>query len=406
MTDTLIPPSPAPETGPPPVLSIGWRGLVLVFGFWTVYGSVMAASLYLSGLTEEGNATLGGLVAFSLLGAYAWAALTLPLFSLTQRLNVTEDPGASRVLRVAGLFVFGLAVSVSVSTVVSFVAGVVLGGLDMLRGPLAGAEATWGMARYRFPHDLLACLVLLTSGVARDYFFRYRSRLAEASMLRTQLAEARLQVLRTQLNPHFLFNTLNAVAALVQTDPKGVRRMIALLSDMLRKTLDQASEPEVPLERELELLRLYLSIMEIRFRGRLDVRISADPDVLAARVPHLILQPLVENSMKHGIGYGSESGLLEVLASREGGELVLAVRDSGPGHADGARPGGALGEPGQEGGQQGGFGLRHTRERLHQSYGEQGKLSLSSSSGGGTVAEVRLPYHAEAASTAAEAASP
>ena len=197
-------------------------------------------------------------------------------------------------------------------------------------------------------------------------------------------------MLRTQLNPHFLFNTLNAVAALVQTDPKGVRRMIALLSDMLRKTLDQASEPEVPLERELELLRLYLSIMEIRFRGRLDVRIAADPTVMEARVPHLILQPLVENSMKHGIGYGSDSGLLEIAASREGDELILTVRDSGPGSAiDGPSSGAG---PSQGGG----FGLRHTRERLQQSYGERGKLALTTTERGGTVAEVRLPYHATA----------
>jgi LytS/YehU family sensor histidine kinase len=351
----------------------------------------MAASLFLSGLAEGGNATALGLTAFAFLGAYTWAALTLPLFRLTQRLNLTEDPGTWRVVRVAGLFVGGLVMSVAISTTVSFVSAVVLGWLDLLRGPLAGPEATWGITRYRFPHDLLACLLVLTSGVARDYFYRYRSRLAEASMLRTQLAEARLQVLRTQLNPHFLFNTLNAVAALVQTDPKGVRRMIALLSDMLRKTLDQASEPEVPLERELELLRLYLSIMEIRFRGRLDVRIQADPSVMEARVPHLILQPLVENSMKHGIGYGSAQGLLEVAASREGDELILTVRDSGPGSAIDRQPTETGSEP------RGGFGLRHTRERLQQSYGDQARLALTTSEGGGTVAEVRLPYHATAA---------
>lgn len=375
--------------GPAPALRVGWPGLIVILAFWTVYGCVMAASLYLSGLTEGGNATVEGLVAFALFGAYAWAALTLPLFRVTQHLNVTEDPGTWRAFRVAGLFIGGLALSVTVSTVVSFVAGVVLGRLDLLRGNLAGAGATWGMTRYRVPHDLLACLLVLTAGVARDYFIRYRSRLAEASMLRTQLAEARLQVLRTQLNPHFLFNTLNAVAALVQTDPKGVRRMIALLSDMLRRTLDGASEPEVPLDRELELLRLYLSIMEIRFRGHLDVQIAADPEVLEAQVPHLILQPLVENSMKHGIGYGSESGLLEVAATRDGGELVLTVRDSG---APAGRGDEAHSVP-SDMGRQGGFGLRHTRERLHQSYGDRGKLTLTSTEGGGTVAEVRLPYH-------------
>jgi len=323
-----------------------------------------------------------------MIGAYAWAALTVPLFLLTQRLSPTGDQGTWRGLRVAGLLVFGVAFSGLMSLALGFTSWVVL--YDMLDGNLASSQGPWAMTRYRLMHDLLACNLVLTAGVALDFFLRYRSRLAEATLLRTALAEARLQVLRAQLNPHFLFNTLNAVAALVQTDPRGVRRMIALLSDMLRRTLDGAAEPEVPLERELDLLRGYLEIMEIRFRGRVETRVVAELGVQEAFVPHFVLQPLVENAMKHGIGRGSDPGLVEITAARRGDELVLTVRDSGDGRP---APFAAKAPHEDRLDGHGGFGLRHTRERLYQLYGDDAHLELKSLKGGGTVAEVRLPYH-------------
>ena len=374
-----------------PALRIGWRGLALILAFWTIFGGVMAGSLFLSGLPRSGEATPLAVFGFALLGAYSWAALTVPLFLLTQRLNLTGDQGTWRAFRVAGLLVGGLVFSGLMSLALGFASWLALG--DMLDGRLASAQGPWVMTRYRLTYDLLACYLILTAGVARDYFLRYRSRLAEATLLRSQLAEARLQVLRTQLNPHFLFNTLNAVAALVQTDPRGVRRMIALLSDMLRQTLDGAAEPEVPLEQELELLSRYLEIMEIRFRGRVEARVAAEPDVRRAFVPHLVLQPLVENAMKHGIGRGSAPGLVEVTAARRGEELVLTVRDSGCGRpvVDSGPADVGDGDVGPDG--HGGFGLRHTRERLQQLYGDEAALELRPVEGGGTVAEVRLPCH-------------
>ena len=374
-----------------PALRIAWRGLALIVAFWTIFGAVMSANLFLSGLPRSGEATPLAVIGFALLGAYAWAALTLPLFLFTQRLNLAGDQGVWRVPRVAGLLLFGVVFSGLMSLALGFASWLAL--RDMLDGRLASPQGPWSMTRYRLTYDLLACYLILTAGVARDYFLRYRSRLAEATLLRTQLAEARLQVLRAQLNPHFLFNTLNAVAALVQTDPRGVRRMIALLSDMLRQTLDGASEPEVPLERELDLLRRYLEIMEIRFRGHVETRVVTDPDVHGALVPHLVLQPLVENAMKHGIGRGSDPGLVEVTASRRGEELVLTVRDSGAGRSTLASGSADLssGDAGPD--EHGGFGLRHTRERLRQLYGDEASLELRRAEGGGTVAEVRLPYH-------------
>jgi two-component system, LytTR family, sensor kinase len=204
---------------------------------------------------------------------------------------------------------------------------------------------------------------------------------AQSAELNAQLAEARLVMLRSRLNPHFLFNTLNAVSALVAKDPKGVRDMIALVSELLRHALAETREQEIPLREELRLLRLYLEILEIRYQGQLRTVVTADPDVQDALVPNLVLQPLVENAMKHGVDRAGGHGTIEVLARRSGDDLVLTVRDTGPG--DGSAP--PLGSTG--------IGLRLTRERLAELYGTEQRLELTPAPGGGMTARVVLPYH-------------
>lgn len=406
-----------------PGLRIGWRGFFLILGFWTFFGVVMAASLFLSPLRQSETAAPVALVVFTFLGAYTWAALTLPLFWLTRRLGLIQDGGLQRTLRILGLLGFSLVLAIVVSLGLAAISSVVL--QDYLGGGLAGTEGMWRMARYRFLNDLLACHLVLTAGVARDYFLRYRARQAEATILRAQLVEARLQVLRTQLNPHFLFNTLNAVATLVTSDPRGVRRMIARLSELLRYTLEGAAEPEVPLRQELKVLDRYLDIMEIRFRDRLETEVDVDPGVSDALVPNLILQPLVENAMKHGVGRSPGPVRVRVGARRDGEDLVLTVRDGRIGASAVSEI--LTGTPSDEDpvgpsesatvtrgvdfrdadGGHGGFGLRQARERLDQLYGSRGHLRLVTLQERGAVAEVRIPYHTGSdvisASTAAEA---
>ena len=204
---------------------------------------------------------------------------------------------------------------------------------------------------------------------------------AQSAGLHAQLAEARLVMLRTRLNPHFLFNTLNAVSALVAKDPKGVRDMIALLSELLRHALAETREQEIPLREELRLLRLYLEILEIRYQGQLRTVVTIDPEVQEALVPNLILQPLVENAMKHGVDRAGGHGTIEVLARRSGDDLVLTVRDTGAG--EGSAP--PLGSTG--------IGLRLTRERLAELYGTEQRLELTPAPGGGMTARVVLPYN-------------
>jgi len=233
---------------------------------------------------------------------------------------------------------------------------------------------------FGFLDDLMVYFAVLGSGVARDYFLRYRARLQETAKLREQLAQARLDALRTQLNPHFLFNTLNAVSALVERDPRGVRRMIARLSDLLRYTLDESTEQEVPLDRELDLLGEYIELMQIRFQGKLNVAVRVDDDARRALVPNLILQPILENAIKHGVGQQAGIGQIEIAARRSDGDLVVAISDNGPG-------------PGAENAS--GVGLKNTDARLRQMYGERYRASLAPAEGGGTVAAIVVPFHTQ-----------
>ena len=361
---------------------VGWREIILIFAFWSLYGAIMAANLMISGF--RATTPITSIFAFTYLGAFAWAGLTVPGFWLATRIS---QSAYHPLFRYAALFAGSLLVSLSVSLVLALLSSSFLP--QLVGGTLTGWPGVWEIARYRYLNDLLACLLIVAAGVARDYFIRYRARQAEAIALRAQLVESRLETLRAQLNPHFLFNTLNAVSALVAKDPKGVRRIIELLSEMLRYTLEGAPEPEVTVAQEMDILGRYLTILEIRYAGRLQTRVESDPAVRNAFVPNLILQPLAENAMKHGVGRTGGHGRIDVDARREGDSVVLTVRDTGPGRAAPATTGAT------DAIRQGGLGLRHTRERLAQLYGGASELRLWKDPDGGTVAEVRIPFHLE-----------
>jgi signal transduction histidine kinase len=193
-----------------------------------------------------------------------------------------------------------------------------------------------------------------------------------------QLAEARLGALRMQLNPHFLFNSLNAITVLVRDqETAAASRMLELLSDVLRRVLRSDGGHETTLDEELEFLRRYLEIEQVRFSDRLRPRIEAGAEVLRAGVPRFVLQPLVENALRHGIARRADAGVVEIVARREGADLVLTVRDDGPGMGAGTA----------------GVGLANTRARLNTMYGERASLVVQDMTGGGVVATVRLPYH-------------
>lgn len=193
-----------------------------------------------------------------------------------------------------------------------------------------------------------------------------------------QLRRAQRDALRAQLQPHFLFNALNTVASLVHSEPDAAERMIAGLGGLLRRSIDSDGRITVPLEEELDMLRAYLDIERVRFADRLAVRWHVAPDVLPATVPPLLLQPLAENAVRHGLWPRPAPGVLRIVAERDGDQLVLGVHDDGLGLAPGAGYG---------------VGLANTAARLRQLYGTRQELRLRPREGGGVEATIRLPYH-------------
>lgn len=210
---------------------------------------------------------------------------------------------------------------------------------------------------------------------------RARERTAQAARLETLLTQSRLETLTAQLQPHFLFNTLHSVSALMQRDVDAADTMLARLGDLLRHTLDGRDRPEVPLAEELRLLDAYLAIMRVRFGDRLTVEIEVPPDVAAAQVPRFILQPLVENALQHGIARRHGAGRIVIQAHRIDTRLRLAVSDDGEaGHlAHNSFP-------------NEGIGLSNTRERLRALYGDNHEVRLSQSPDGGLLVTMDIPF--------------
>lgn len=358
----------------PPRWHMGARELALVFLFWTFFAIFPIAGRLLDPRSPWFDGGRGiGLVWIPLAEAWLWAIATPAIFWLTSR-HGPERWG--RLVTALGFILLGVVL-----------AGVIDAIVDLIRVELIGFnprragrfEAFRGIRRLWFLNDLIVYAAIVAAGFARDYYFRFRERQEEAVRLRAQLAESRLEALRMQLNPHFLFNTLNAVSALVERDPKGVRRMIARLSELLRHTLESTDRRECPLQTELDLLGRYFEIMQIRFQGNLSVETSVDPQTRQALVPNLILQPLVENAIEHGVSRLAGGGQILIRSRREGTRLVVEVEDNGPGlDAEGTVPR---------------IGLENTRERLLQLYGPAADVHLETLEGGGARASISLPFH-------------
>ena len=256
------------------------------------------------------------------------------------------------------------------------------------RGMTLTEHVAWWMLT-SLPWSVFMYFAVLGCVHAFTYYVEARDREALTARLSAQVAEARLDALRMQLNPHFLFNSLNAITVLVRDqETRAATRMLELLSDVLRQVLRAESGHEVTLDEELGVLERYLAIEQVRFSDRLDVQFTVADDVRRAAVPALLLQPLVENALRHGIGATSERGTVEIGASRAGESLRLTVRDDGPGPR-------VADSPAQEAASvaaRPSLGLANIRERLATMYGERASLVLEHPAGGGTIAIVTLPY--------------
>lgn len=213
---------------------------------------------------------------------------------------------------------------------------------------------------------------------AWDYYNRFRDRELRASRLETRLVQVQLDALRAQLHPHFLFNSLNALSTLIHKDPDAADQMVIRIGEMLRQSLDGSAPQEVTLRDELETMERYLAIMRVRLGDRLRVSVDVDAAALDAFVPNLLLQPLVENALRHGIGQRSDAGELDVSAHIENETLVIEVTDDGAGPAEHVREG---------------VGMSNTRARLSQLYNSSSSLELLRAEGRGARSRVQLPYH-------------
>jgi signal transduction histidine kinase len=362
--------------------------LLGIFAFWTLLALLTAANRLADQRDLSFSAVPGGVpIALAFQQMYLWALLTPLVFWLAGWFNADKRETWVKVLV---LILVGIVIAFTVDSINSALVRVFEAGPSPGRGfgrggrhgpPPGGPAIVFSVLRgpMILNHFLLFWSVL-AAGFARDYFLRFRARERETALLQTQLAEAKLSALHAQLNPHFLFNTLNAVSSLVERDPRGVRRMIARLSELLRYTLDAGTEHEVVLSQELSFLERYLEIMQIRFQDKLEIDIQIGDAARDALVPSLILQPLVENAVKHGVDKIAGPGKIAIRARREVDQLVLTVSDNGPGPSRVAKLDDA------------GVGLANTRERLQQLYGSAQSLTLAEAPDGGTIARIVIPY--------------
>jgi two-component system, LytTR family, sensor kinase len=360
--------------------------LLAIALFWAfIAGMTVASRLLDPRPPNQPEVVTNALVRLALTEYLIWAALTIPIFWLADRARLD---GPNRIAVAIGMIAIGLAVAVGVDSIIASMRAELFAGIRPLgRGFRRPPFGLGGTRTLRFLDDFIVYIAVFSTGVARSYVLRFQARREESARLQAQkaslearLAEARLTALQAQLDPHFLFNTLHAVSALVERDPSGVRRMISRLSELLRHTLESNREAEVSLQREVALARQYIDIMRIRFQGQLQMDIDAPEQLENALVPQLILQPLIENAIKHGASKVT-SGHVRAIVARDDGDLVIRVTDNGPGVTNGQMP------------ESPGVGLRNTRERLAELYGTRQSLTLQPGSPDGTVVEVRLPYH-------------
>jgi sensor histidine kinase YesM len=336
-----------------------WR---LILAAYTLLGLLFTSQVWIDYAYARHPLTWWRAAAVALADWYLWAVLTPGVVWLARRfrINRRQWPGA-------------MAVHLPVSLVCT---------MAKQAADTFSAMAITGISRgpttfMKIHVSFLTYWAIVGISYAFEHYQRYRERELQAAHLQTALARAQVQSLQMQLHPHFLFNTLNAIAALMREDIEAADVMIARLGDLLRVALATADVPEVPLRRELELVDMYLDIQRARMGDRLTTRVSAEPQALDLHVPTLLLQPLVENAIRHGAAARSGPTSIEVRAGRDGNLLVIEVEDDGPGPPGSISPG---------------HGLENTRMRLAAAYGPSAAVDVRLRPGGGAISSVRLPF--------------
>jgi two-component sensor histidine kinase len=349
----------------------------LIFGCWSFVALFFTSQTYAQNYIYQLGIEFWRALSWQFFSCYVWFILTPVILSFDRRFSLERGKLARSL---PAHLIFGVVIALVQQSIDSLV-------LPRLGYP-PGIVFTSYFHAYKtllftnFHLALFFYWAILGVRYAIDYYQKYRERELRASQLETRLAQARLQVLKMQLHPHFLFNTLNAISELVYKDPESAEQMITNLSDLLRLSLENVGVQEVPLKQELDFLNKYVEIEQTRFHDRLRLSMEIEPETLDARVPNMILQPLVENAIRHGIGMRSSGGSIEIGADRENGMLHLFVRDDGRGLLNGEQQ--ALKE---------GVGLANTRARLAHLYGATHRFDLNNSPGGGLTVDLAIPFN-------------
>jgi two-component system, LytTR family, sensor kinase len=366
------------DNSPSQKRAASWRGLLLYFAGWSLVAIIFAAISFAAS-RSEGNRGFGFISAleFNLVLFYLWAIFSPLIFWLSRRFPIELRPLKTRNLLVHIPTVVVLAVGhqlIHLTTLWS-----VQPRFHQLFPTLTACfQAYFGFGFYI---DLIIATLIFIGAHALLYYQRFQAAQLEQASLKAQLAQAELRALKMQLHPHFLFNTLHSISSLVLEDPAKANTMIARLGDFLRLTLDHSNQQLVTLKEETEFVRCYLEIEQVRFGDRLTVEFKIDPATFSAEVPHLILQPVVENAIQHAIAPRAAPGRIEIAASRRNDSLRLQVSDTGPGMNRSIE-----GE---------GLGLTNVQARLAQLYGSNFLLEMTNGPSQGLTVTLQIPFRSD-----------
>jgi hypothetical protein len=360
----------------------------VAFAVWTFISLAATATIYQLYRRFNGGIGLGEIAGMEFSQVLTYAPLTPLVFALAVRYPLQRGNWVKRsLLHLAAGIVFTLVhISLRAATPYGYWDPASRQWTSAIWDSHAHAfRAPWVVLRSMFLGSVVddvtgAYVPIVLVAHAVSYYRRFRERELRATQLAGQLAKAHLQRLKSQLQPHFLFNTMHSISALMLTDVNAADRMMCRLSDLLRISLETADTQITTLNRELEFVTCYLEIEKVRFEERMKVIFDIAPETLDAQVPHLLLQPLVDNAVKHGISKLSVGGEIRITVRRQDNELQLQIKDNGPG----VRKTGTLATTGR--------GLRITRERLESLYGQKQSLELVSPPEGGVTIRVCIPF--------------
>ena len=356
------------------------RGLkwLAIIAAWAVLGVIWAAPIYLETEAEGMGHSPWRVLSWGILMWLAWAPLTPAIVWLARRCSLIGETWKSSLFAHVPAFFLMSVIHSAASTAITLS---VKPFDDMGTSPTAFWPRFLSRVKGSFASDLLVYGGIVGICYALDYYRKYREREVLATRLEAQLAQAQLDSLRMQLHPHFLFNTLNSIVGLVRDNKNTAAvSMLVGLSDLLRHTLEHSARQEVELREELNFIKLYLSIQEMRFSDRLQIELDIDPATSKAMVPNLILQPLTENALRHGIARRADSGLIGISSAVQNGHLLLTVYDDGAGLPDDWQLKGSAG-----------IGLANTVARLQQLYDDNHQFDIRNRDEGGVEAVILIP---------------